>query len=107
MREFHWRRRCRAPIMFGRMKRETPDQKWNRLQSRVQEGITKAYSNPERKGCGGADAILELAKRAAAFDETIEHDSQWSHVTHCSPCYEQYLQAFKNCRREKSRPRAR
>jgi hypothetical protein len=47
------------------MKRETPDQKWNRLQSLVQVGIEKAYPNPERTGCPKDGAIAELARRSA------------------------------------------
>ena len=79
--------------MFRRMKRETPDEKWNRLQSRVQGGIARAYPNLERKGCPHPEGIIELAKRSAAFDDSIK-DPGWQHVTHCSPCYCQYLEEF-------------
>ena len=87
--------------MFRRMKPETPDEKWNRLQSRVQGGIAKAYPNPERKGCPNQVAIIDLARRSAAFDDSIEEDPGWQHVTHCSPCYCQYLEEFQKCRRRK------
>jgi len=80
------------------MKRETPDQKWNRLQSLVQAGIEKAYPNPERTGCPNDGDISELARRSAQFDDSIEEDPRWLHVTHCSECYSEYLEHFRNRR---------
>jgi len=69
------------------------------MQGVIQEGILEAYPNPERKGCAGEDEILRLADRSARFDDTIESDPHWQHVTHCSPCYRQYLEAFSQRRR--------
>ncbi|MBV8903453.1 MAG: hypothetical protein JOZ22_07435 [Acidobacteriia bacterium] len=83
------------------MKHETPEEKWNRIQGSIQEGIAKGYPNPERTGCVNDDVVRELATRAAAFDDSIEEDPNWKHVTHCSPCYAQYLQEFDNRRRRK------
>jgi hypothetical protein len=83
------------------MRSEPPEEKWNRLQKRVQEGIAKAYANPERRECANDDAIRELARRAAEFDDSIEEDPNWKHVVHCSPCYTQYLQEFNSRRRRK------
>jgi hypothetical protein len=40
-------------IMFRRMKRQAPEEKWNRIQNQIQESIRKGYPNPERKGCPG------------------------------------------------------
>jgi hypothetical protein len=77
------------------MKRETPDEKWSRLQNNVQDGILKAYPNPDRKGCPGRDGVIELARRAAKFDDAIEDDPKWRHVTHCQPCYREYLDEFR------------
>jgi hypothetical protein len=87
--------------MNGRMKQETPEQKWDRLQSEIHAGITKGYPNPDRKGCVGHESIVALAVRAADFDDTIEDDPQWQHVTHCSPCYSEYVEALKNQRGSK------
>lgn len=83
------------------MKRETPDDKWNRLQCQVQGGIANSYPNPERKGCPNQDGLIELAKRSADFDDSIEDDPEWHHVTHCSPCYGQYLEEFRKQPRRK------
>ena len=83
------------------MKQETPQEKWDRLQSEIQEGILKGYPNPERRGCLDSDGIHALAQRSAQFDDTIEDDPNWKHVTHCSPCYAEYLEAFKLVRARK------
>jgi hypothetical protein len=87
--------------MLGRMKRETPDQKWNRLQAQVQAGIERAYTNPARKGCLNREEVAELAKRSVEFDDSVEQDPQWKHVTHCSPCYAEYLEEFRKRGRAK------
>jgi transposase len=87
--------------MFRRMKSEAPDKKWSRLRAQVQEGITKAYPNRERKGCPNRGVIIDLARRSAQFDDSIEEDPQWQHVTHCSPCYTQYLEEFQIQRKHK------
>ncbi len=78
--------------------KETPEEKWNRLQGQVQDGILNAYPNPERRGCSNGDGIVALARRSASFDDTIEDDPHWKHVTHCSPCYAQYLEEFNKVR---------
>ncbi len=83
------------------MKSETPDEKWNRLQTTVQDGILKAYPNPDRKGCPGRESLVELAVRAAKFDDSIEDEPIWHHVTHCSPCYSEYLDEFRTRRHKK------
>jgi len=80
------------------MKRQTPEEKWNRIQRQIQEGITKGYPNPDRKGCLGHAGILALASRSAKFDDSIEDDPQWQHVTHCSLCYSEYLEEFRKQR---------
>ena len=83
------------------MKDETPEQKWERVRAQVQDGVLNAYPNPDLRGCPDDAGILALARRSAQFDDTIEDDPQWKHVTHCSPCYAQYLETFKNVRLRK------
>ena len=84
------------------MKEETPGEKWDRLKGQVQEGILNGYPNPRRDECPGAEVIHALAVRSANIDDdAIEDDPQWQHVTHCSPCYAEYLEAFKNVRSRK------
>ena len=72
--------------------RESPEQKWTRVQKKIQSAILTAYPNPNREGCPGSSALLELARRAAELG-TLEGDEGWEHVTHCSPCYKEYLKA--------------
>lgn len=83
------------------MKPETPEEKWKRLQGEIQQGILDGYPNPERRGCLDRDCIHALAARSAQFDDTIEDDPNWKHVTHCSPCYAEYIEAFKRVRARK------
>ena len=83
------------------MKQETPEEKWKRLQGDVQRGILDGYPNTERRGCLDGDGIHALALRSAQFDETIEDDPNWKHVTHCSPCYASYLEEFNHVRARK------
>lgn len=83
------------------MKQETPQEKWKRLQGEVQQGILGGYPNPERQGCLDRDGIHTMALRSAQFDDTLENDPNWKHVTHCSPCYAAYLEVFNNVRARK------
>jgi hypothetical protein len=53
----------------------------------VQEAILRGFPNPERRGCPGATAL----KRLASGGIPAENDPDWDHVTHCSPCYAEFL----------------
>ncbi len=65
---------------------DTPEQRYQRLSSVVQETILKNFPNPERKGCPEDGVVREVARRR----ELIE-DESWQHITHCSPCYATFL----------------
>jgi hypothetical protein len=78
---------------------ETPEERWNRIQADIQAAILKDYPNPTRKGCPGMETIRSLANRAAAFDG-LAGDTAWEHVTHCSPCYQEFLDVREALRRE-------
>jgi hypothetical protein len=80
---------------------ESPEQKWNRVQKKLQNAILTSYPNPNREGCPGEEAIFELAKRAADFTR-LEGNEHWEHVTHCSPCYKEYLDARDKVRQLKA-----
>lgn len=76
---------------------ESPEAKFDRLKKLLQDSILRDYSNPERKGCSG-DAILKrLAEKP--WDEAIENDPHWQHITHCSECYREFLD-FNNAYRQ-------
>lgn len=69
---------------------ESPKAKYERLQRRFQEEILTKYPNPERKGCPGDAALRRLAARP--LTEPVDADPAWQHVTHCSECYEEFLE---------------
>ena len=81
---------------------ETPEQKWNRVQKKLQDSVLKCYPNPNREGCPGDAAIMELAKRATDV-AALDGDDHWEHVTHCSPCYKEYLEARDKIRKLKAK----
>jgi hypothetical protein len=60
---------------------------FERAKEIVQEAILRGFPNPERRGCPGA-AVL---KRLASSGLPAENDPDWDHVTHCSPCYAEFL----------------
>lgn len=81
---------------------ESPKIKYERLQRRLQEEILSKYPNPERKGCPGDAVLKALASRP--FDESMEGDPNWEHVTHCSECYREFL-GFRSAITQRDRTR--
>jgi hypothetical protein len=74
------------------MKDQSAAEPFNRAQRIIQEAILSAYPNPERHGCPG-EAVL---RRLAAYDSPLTDDPAWDHVTHCSPCYAEFLVLSNN-----------
>ena len=72
---------------------ETLPEKWARVQRNLQEAILSAYPNPDRIGCPGAEVLKRLVSLSLQLIELEETElsGQWEHVTHCSPCYGEYL----------------
>jgi len=68
---------------------ESPNAQFDRLKSQLQDSILSDYPNPERKGCPGDSVLKELAARP--LHDSLEGDSHWHHVTHCSECYREFL----------------
>lgn len=68
------------------MARDDSDRAFDELQDILQQAILTEYQNPERKGCPGTAVIRELANRPKP-----NRDAPWQHVTHCSPCYREFL----------------
>ncbi|HTU44794.1 MAG TPA: hypothetical protein VMF91_07020 [Bryobacteraceae bacterium] len=79
------------------MAEETPKEKYERLQREIQSEILTAYPNPTRTGCPG-DAVV---KRVAGRKELIK-DAAWEHITHCSPCYGEFLSYKEDARANES-----
>lgn len=70
---------------------ESPLSKYDRLKRQLQDTILKEYPNPQRKGCPGDEVVKRLAMRP--LDEPLEEDPNWHHLTHCSECYREFLNA--------------
>src|SRR5215203_3778291 len=77
---------------------ETPEQKYNRMADAVQQSIMRNYPNPNREGCPGDAAVREVASRTE-----VRKDELWRHITHCSPCYAEFLKHRNEDRRDRAR----
>jgi hypothetical protein len=62
----------------------------------LQQAILRNYPNPERKGCPDASILEGIARQRLPHE-----DPHWQHVSHCSPCYGEFLNLRKGFR-EKS-----
>jgi hypothetical protein len=82
---------------------ETPEQKYNRIAAAVQQTILQNFPNPDRVGCPGEVKLREVAAR-----KTIIEVDSWEHITHCSPCYGEFLAEKERLRgaQRKTRTRA-
>lgn len=69
---------------------ETPEEKYEQISRAVQESILRNYPNPERRGCPGNEVVRTVAARTE-----LKADDVWEHITHCSPCYAEFL-AYKD-----------
>src|SRR5260370_1026945 len=83
------------------MQDESADQIFEELQDIVQQAILREFPNPERKGCAGPKMLRALAERPRPT-----RDAAWEHVTHCSPCYREFLD-LRGRVKEVRRPRRR
>jgi hypothetical protein len=79
---------------------ETPEQKYDRIAAAVHQSILNNFPNPNRVGCPGDVRLREVAERKA-----VTEDDDWQHITHCSPCYAEFLAAKEQIRRAGSRAR--
>jgi hypothetical protein len=68
------------------MRDDSADQIFEQFQDIVQQAILREFPNPERKGCPGTEVLRELANRPRPV-----RDDPWEHVTHCSPCFREFL----------------
>lgn len=77
---------------------DSADEVFERLQDIVQQAILREFPNPERKGCPGTEVLRELANRPRPT-----RDAAWEHVTHCSPCYREFLDLREQVKRRLER----
>lgn len=79
---------------------ESADQIFEELQDIVQQAILREFPNPERKGCSGTESLRQLANRPRPT-----RDAVWEHVTHCSPCYREFLDLRTQVKSQRERQR--
>ena len=84
---------------------ESFDAQFERVKRQLQDAILRDYPNPERKDCPGDAVLKDLATRP--FDESLEGDQHWQHITHCSECYREFLGFRAEVRREEQARRFR
>jgi hypothetical protein len=53
----------------------------------LQEAILRNYPNPERRGCSHQQTLRALGTKRLPHE-----DPHWEHITHCSPCYQEFLE---------------
>jgi hypothetical protein len=73
---------------------QSPEVKYAHLQAEIQRAILHNFPNEERTGCPAESTVREIAQRPdriTAEDDSDER-SVWFHVTHCSPCYRNFLE---------------
>ena len=54
----------------------------------IQKKTLTAYPNPQRTGCPGGEQLKQTAQRTDY--EHLFNEPVWEHITHCSPCYQEY-----------------
>jgi hypothetical protein len=72
----------------------TPEQ----IKHVLQQSILRHYPNPERKGCLDSPTITAIAHQRLPHE-----DPSWKHISHCSPCYREFLDCRKQFREKKAR----
>ncbi len=76
---------------------ESAEQKFNRLRGEIQNLVLHSYPNPAREGCLGDAAVRDYAERVANW-EPVEDEVAYRHITHCSPCYREFLKVGEDVR---------
>jgi hypothetical protein len=65
---------------------ESPGQIADEIQRLLRQAILDKFPNPERRGCLGEAVLREVARRRLPIQ-----DAHWEHVTHCSPCFREFI----------------
>ena len=65
---------------------ESPEQVSNEIQDLLQQAVLNNFPNPERRGCLGEQVVRDVATRRRPVQ-----DAAWEHITHCSPCFREFL----------------
>ena len=70
----------------------TPEQ----IKHLIQKAILRDYPNPERKDCLDSSILKAIAQQRLPHD-----DPHWQHVSHCSPCYREFIDCRAQVRAER------
>jgi hypothetical protein len=65
---------------------ESPEQISNEIQDLLQQSVLNNFPNPDRRGCLGEQVVRDVAARPLPVQ-----DAAWEHITHCSPCFREFL----------------
>jgi hypothetical protein len=66
---------------------ESPEEISNEIRDLLQQSILRSYPNPERRDCPGEQTVRTVAGRKGPVQ-----DAAWEHVSHCAPCFQQFLE---------------
>ena len=78
---------------------------WNRRSDPIEEAYLLAYPNPERTGCLPDDVRLATLRALARRELPIDHPYR-EHLSHCSPCFQEYVPLRDAYWAERTRARA-
>jgi len=79
------------PECHGPMPEQSIGEISNEIQRLLQQAVLRCYPNPERRGCPGGTVLRSVSRRHLPI-----HDAYWEHVTHCSPCFQEFLDFRKD-----------
>ena len=65
---------------------DSPEERYEQIREFLQESTLRDYPNPARRGWGESEVLRKLAAGS------LPRGADWDHVTHCSPCYREFLQ---------------
>jgi hypothetical protein len=66
----------------------------------LQQAVLKHYPNPNRQGC-----FDSLSLRDVASQRLPHKDLRWEHISHCSPCYGEFVAFRKETHASRTRHR--
>jgi hypothetical protein len=66
-----------------------------RIKYLLQQSILRHYPNPERNGCLDSPILQTIAQQRLPHQ-----DERWEHVSHCSPCYREFLERRRDFRKD-------
>ncbi len=74
--------------------KDSPEEKYDRLQGEIQRAILQSYPNSQRQGCPSDATVRNFATNPDTIkaEDEADESGEWHHITHCSPCYARFLE---------------